>query len=210
MKKNINYIPGNDDEFRAWIVNFLAKLTAQGAAIGITAPEQSLLSSLGNAAIGGVDNFTAKKNEYDSALANRKELRVQFLTPLRPIVRRAKTSPNYNETIGEILGIVGADTPIDPATIQPEIIVTAHMSEVIIRINRKGAESADLFVRLMGQPAWTRLTRATRATYVDIRPLAQPGVPEVREYMAQAFIGDTPVGLPSQSKAVIFTGALAA
>ena len=210
MKKNTDYIPGNDDTLRAWIVNFLAKLTAQGAAIGITTAEQSLLNSLGGAAVGAVDNLNTKKNEYESAVANRNELRAQFLLPLRPIVRRAKTNANYTDTIGEILGIIGADTPIDPATIQPEISVNAHMSEVSIRINRKGAQSVDLFVRIMGQANWTRLTRVTRASYVDTRPLAQPGVPEIREYMAQGFIGDTSVGLPSQSKAVIFTGALAA
>ena len=39
----------------------LAKLTAQGAAIGITTAEQSLLNSLGGAAVGAVDNLNTKK-----------------------------------------------------------------------------------------------------------------------------------------------------
>ena len=210
MKKNTDYIPANDDAFRAWVVGFLAKLGTQGAAIGITTGEQSTLTSSGSAAIGGIDNLKLKENEYDSALANRKGLRSQFLALLRPIVRRAKTSVTYTETVGEALGIVSPDTPIDPATIQPEITVAAQMSEVHVRINRKGAESVALFVRTLGQVSWTYLARATRSTYLDTRPLSQPGVPEIREYMAQGYIGDTAVGLVSQSKMVIFTGAIAA
>ena len=210
MKKNTDYIPGTDDALRAWIVSFLAKLPTQGAAIGITTPEQSALGSMGAATTASIDNLKVKKNDYDSALANRSELRRQFLVLLRPIVRRAKTSTTYTETIGEALGIVPSDTPINPSTIQPELAVSVHLEDVRVRVNRGGAESANLYVRLMGQPEWTLLGRVTRSTFVDNRPLANPAVPEIREYMAQGFLGDTPVGLPSQSKAVIFCGTLAA
>jgi hypothetical protein len=50
----------------------------------------------------------------------------------------------------------------------------------------------------------------TRSVYDDMRPLAQAGVPEIREYMAQGYIGDRQVGQQSDPKVVVYAGALAA
>ena len=68
-----DYIPQNDDELRAWIVNFVAKLGTYGAAVGITAPQQAQLTSLGNSTKGSIDNLSTKKTDYDAALMNRTE-----------------------------------------------------------------------------------------------------------------------------------------
>ena len=66
------------------------------------------------------------------------------------------------------------------------------------------------WARIAGQSGWTFVARLNRASYEDPRPLVQPGVPEIREYMAQGVIGDQPVGLPSDPKIVVFAGQLAA
>ena len=79
-----------------------------------------------------------------------------------------------------------------------------------VRIRRGGAESVNLYCRRQGEAQWRLLARVTRSAYDDMTPLAQPGTPEIREYMAQGFIGDEQVGLPSDPKVVVFAGALAA
>lgn len=205
-----DYIPANDDEFRSWIVTFLAKLPTFGAAVGITAPEQSALTSLGNATTGSIDNLSLKKNEYDSALANRTESRGLFLLSLRPIVRRAKTSANYTNTIGEALGVVSPNTPVDPATIQPSFNITTQRNSVRLRIKREGAQSTNVYTRKVGQMDWLFLARVNLSLFEDSRPLSQPGVPEVREYMVRGVIGDEEVGLPSETRTVVFAGEMAA
>ena len=205
-----DYFPGSDEEQKAWLINFLARLATYGPAIGITAPLQAQLGSLGNAAKNGLENLATKKTDYDAAVANRTDLREDFLTVARPIIRAAKLSPGYTETIGQELGIAVHNTPVNPATIKPVIRLSVQGTCVRVRIQRKGAESANVYVRLLGQTQWTLLERSNRATYDDMRPLAQPGVAEIREYMVMGVIGNAEVGLPSDAKTVVFAGELAA
>ena len=205
-----DYIPTNDDELRAWIVKFMAKLGTYGAAVGITAPQQSLLTSLGGSTTGSIDNLSAKKTDYDAAVANRTDLREDFLTVARPIIRAAKLSPGYTEMIGQELGIAAHNTPVDPSAIKPVLRLSVQGTCVRVRIQRKGAKSVNVYVRLLGQTEWTFLSRAVRATFDDTRPLAQPGVAEIREYMVMGVIGNAEVGLPSDAKTVVFAGELAA
>jgi hypothetical protein len=81
---------------------------------------------------------------------------------------------------------------------------------VRVRISRKGAQTANVYVRLLGQTQWTFLASSNLSTYDDMRPLAQPGVAEIREYMVMGVIGNAEVGLPSDAKTVVFAGELAA
>ena len=67
-----------------------------------------------------------------------------------------------------------------------------------------------MLCRRNGQSEWTSLGRVVRASYDDTSALTQPGVPEIKEYMAQAYIGDGPVGQPSDIKVVVFAGNIAA
>ncbi len=206
-----DYIKPNDPEsLRAFIEAFLEVLPSRAASVGVTAGEQSQLGSLGNAAKSGIDNAVSAKNAYDSALADRLRLIGDFVTYLRPVVRRIKQNTSYTATIGEALGIVAPSTPVDPASIKPVITVTAYMGFVRVRIQRKGAQSVQLFCRRNGQTGWNSLGRVVRASYDDTSALTQPGVPEIKEYMAQAYIGDEPVGQPSDIKVVVFAGNIAA
>jgi hypothetical protein len=205
-----DYFPGSDDGQKEWLINFIAKLATYGPVVGITAPVQAQLSSLGNAAKAGIENLGAKKILYDAAVANRTELRDDFLEVARPVIRAAKHSPGYSETIGRELGIAAQDTPVDPAAIKPVVRLAVQGTCVRVRIQRKGAESANVYVRLLGQTQWTFLSASNRATYDDKRPLAQAGVAEIREYMVMGVIGNTEVGMPSDAKTVVFAGELAA
>ena len=206
-----DYVTPNDSEsLRAFIVALLAALPSRAASVGVTASETGQINSLGNAAIGCIDNVVTTENAYDSALADRLRLCGDFVQYLRPVVRRIKQNANYTGTIGEVLGIVAPSTPVDPAGIKPVITLTAHIGFVRVRIQRKGAQSVKLFCRRNGQSEWTSLGRVLRASFDDTSALTQPGVPEIKEYMAQAFIGDEPVGQPSDLKVVVFAGHIAA
>jgi hypothetical protein len=206
-----DFFPSQDPkQVREFIVAFLAALPTNGSVVGITAGDQSGLVSAGNAAINGIDLAVTAENAADSLRADRKRLIKEFGQRLRPIVRRAKAHPSYTETIGEALGVISDSPSVDPGTIKPTITAAVNMGHVSLRIRRPGAESVVLFCRCLGQTEWRSLGRVTRASYIDPRPLAQPGVPEVREYMAQGYIGDEQVGLPSDSKTVVFAGSLAA
>lgn len=53
-------------------------------------------------------------------------------------------------------------------------------------------ESALIVIRLLKFP------------YFDERPLAVPGTPEVREYMAMGVLNDEEVGQPSEIREIVF------
>jgi len=205
-----NYFPTSGQDQRAWIVQFLAQLNNYSTTLGVSAAEVTELTNTGGAATGAIDNFVAKSNDFDSALASRVQSVEEFSATLRPIVRRMKSSAAYTPTIGEALGIVAADQPIDPAQIKPSVVATVNMGFVRLRVRRYGADNVAVFCRCAGETEWRLLGRATRAVFDDTVPLRTPGVPEIREYIVQGYIGDTQVGMPSDPNVAVFAGAIAA
>ena len=205
-----NYFPSDDPEQRGWIVHFLGQLGAYSGTLGVTPAETAALANTGNAATAAIDNLVNKSSEFDSALAGRDSSVRSFLNTMRPIVRRMKAASAYTPTIGEALGIVSENTPIDPAQIKPSFTATVNIGFVRLRVRRNGADNVEVFCRRVGETDWRSLGRATRAVFDDALPLHTPGVPEIREYMVQGYLGDTQVGQPSDPKIIVFAGAIAA
>ena len=54
--------------------------------------------------------------------------------------------------------------------------------------------------------AATKLGTDTNSPYIDGRPLATPGVAEMREYMARGMMGDEEVGLESLIVSLNYAG----
>ena len=210
MKINKAWWPTPYDERRAWLVSFKASIATLGGAVGVTANEISQFNSYCDAAINAIDNAVTKENAYDSARADRQTLTNTLMDFLRPIVRRIKTSATYTPTIGETLDIIGESVVIDPATVKPSLTVMVQPGGVRARIKRNGAESVNLYMRRTGQPNWNLVCRVERSTCEDTTPLANPALPEVREYRVVAVINDIEVGIQSDPKQVIFAGSLAA
>ena len=62
-------------------------------------------------------------------------------------------------------------------------------------------------MRLKGQPAFKLIAaRKSRFAFDDDTPLAQPGVPEVREYQMRGDKNDEEIGQPSDIISVTFAG----
>lgn len=206
-----DFMRQNDPEgFRTFLEALLRELPQSGPVVGVTAGEQSTLVSLGNAALGTLSNEVTAHNQADAATADRIRQGAQFAAYARPVIKRLKTHSSYSPVIGEKLGLIASKPQVVPSAIKPTISATVQMGLIRIRVQRNGAETAEVFTRLAGQAHWTGLGRITRATYDDLRPLAQAGVPEIREYMAIGYIGDQQVGQPSDLKVVVYAGSLAA
>ena len=62
---------------------------------------------------------------------------------------------------------------------------------------KKGAHEINVYSRLQGEAQWQFLARDTHSPYIDTRPLANPAIPEVREYAARCVINDEEKGLLS-------------
>ena len=108
--------------------------------------------------------------------------------------------PGYTEAIGEALGIVPSGAPFDPNAYQAEIISAINTNsggEVTIRFRKTYGkiDGVNVYSRLQGQADWKLLGFKKLSPYLDETPLAQPGVPEVREYRVRAVHNDVEIGL---------------
>lgn len=118
-----------------------------------------------------------------------------------------KRQPGYTEAIGEALGIIPSANPFDPNTYQAKIMSAVNSAPggvVKLRFNKAhgNISGVNMYYRLQGQTAFQFIAFRQITPFVDNTPLAQPGVPEVREYQAIAVISDVEIGIPSDIVAV--------
>ena len=78
---------------------------------------------------------------------------------------------------------------------------------VRIKGTKGSVKSMDLYTRLKGQPGWkVAIARRSKFPWDDDSALAQPGVPETREYRAIGVLDDKEIGQPSDIVEVVYAG----
>lgn len=113
------------------------------------------------------------------------------LTPVKPgalnrifkYVQTIKSMPAYTEGIGLLLGIVGEEDSAEHAA--PEITLKLEQGTgcqcVKVRFKKFGHYAVAIYSRRNGGE-WALLGIAAENPFLDERPLATPGQPEMREY----------------------------
>ena len=98
-------------------------------------------------------------------------------------VARIKANPNYNEAVGQNLGIIGISSNVEHPV--PEFSVTVEMGATgpRVRIDFKKYGHTGIWIesRINGGD-WTFLAIDTVKPYLDERPLASGNLHETREY----------------------------
>ena len=124
---------------------------------------------------------------------------------IRRLVRRMKTHPNYNTSVGEGLGIEGPEIPKRP-TGSPRGKARADANAVRIDCVKHVAPAVLIETRRNNEDDWQQLVVAFRFPYFDRRPMREPGVPEAREYRLTFVVGDGPYGEASPVMVVALAG----
>ncbi|MEI7733365.1 MAG: hypothetical protein WCO56_27590 [Verrucomicrobiota bacterium] len=131
----------------------------------------------------------------------------EALPKLRAVVRHWKTLKGFPASGSEAaLGLKGQAAAFAPATYKPVIRVRIAAGRIRIGFAKRGVTGLAFYMRLRGVAEWRKLGVDTRAPFWDDTPLAQPGVPEVREYMARGMINDDEVGVESDIVSVTYGG----
>jgi hypothetical protein len=117
-------------------------------------------------------------------------------------VAKAKKSNGYNkETNGRTLRLERVNTSFDPTTYVAELksLKAVGHEQVLVTVGRGGGQVTmlKLLMRLKGQADFKQVGVFTSRTFFDNTPLAQPNVPEEREYQLIAMKKDAPIGQPS-------------
>ena len=117
------------------------------------------------------------------------------ISRFRACIRRIKAAPNYTSSIGESLRLVAVSPLVDDATAKPDLTAEPMANfKTRVRLPKRGFPGLIVQARRDGETEWTDFGVKTSAVFVDERPTAQSGKPEVVNYRAIYSRNDQPVG----------------
>ena len=198
-----DYFPKRDSLLAIWFSNFQNKITTYGPTLGLAAADITDLTNLCANGSESILNAESKKNEAQTAVAEKVSFKKDQLPILRNAIQRMKTHADYTDAIGQDLGIIGTDSEV-PA--KPGLKAKARVNDVELSFTKKGLDGVNVYARLKGAAQWTFLARDTHSPYNDSRPLTNAGVPETGEYMCIGVINDEEVGEESDIVSAVFGG----
>lgn len=202
-----------------WLNNFASKIGGYAATFGITPGEVAMIAAFAAmyayivGLIETVDTFKQNLTKYKDKLSIATSgsplgAPPKVIIPVAPttvdagiftiiggIVQRIKGYKNaYTTGIGEDLGIVGDESSFDPNTFTPEFKGTATPDGAKLVFKKDESEGVNIYSRMAGAAEFTFLARDTESPYIDNRPLAEAGKPEVREFRCRAVLNDVEIG----------------
>ena len=225
------YLPTTDEERVVWIKNYAEKKDQYQALFGFTPTEVALTYNdykMWKFLVNRAFKFEAEREEFYEYKEAVEEGPETYDTSNKPIfdpgdpfptvvppdifgrigdeAETIKRHDDYTTGIGGEMGIEGAAIVFNPQTYKTTMKAKAFEGFVNVRFVKKGVDAVVIYSRLQGQTTWVKLDRALQSPYKDIRPLAQAGMPEVREYSGKGFIGKEELPLRSDTVTITFSG----
>lgn len=196
--KHMDFISDKRTERYLWLKNLSLNIVAEAVKMGLTNPEALAIKALADALIAAMEATDAAQTALDGARATEKQLDVVNIKALRLKVRNMKTLPGYPASGSEgVLQLKGAASDFDPSTYKPVLKVSIEGGHIRVDFTKKGVDAVAVYCRLRGTAAWNKIGTDSGSPYYDTAPLANPNVPEVREYMGMGVLDDVEIGLPS-------------
>lgn len=216
-------IPKSEPELVIWLKNFAQAFATHGPTLGFTAAEIAAVQSdatMFEYLVG--DSIPARKANLDAHYSYKNLIKngpigstggapppaptigappatvaPGILPRLRQLIQRIKTSPAYTADIGQELGITGKDdgNAVDTSTAKPTAkAISLPGYQVRIEFTKSVFDGVYIESRRQGEGGWTFLGIDLYSPFVDTRPPAQAGTPEVREYRLRFYDADAPIG----------------
>jgi hypothetical protein len=202
-----DYIPTKREQRRAWLQNISAKADAQVVAGGGTAAVATNLTTAADAIIAAYAETDSAKTTYDGKKAVEGNTEEAQIATIRSILASLKVLPNWKSSGADAeLQSSASGSDMDPGTYKPVISVEIKGGLITLSFKKKGVDALAIYGRLRGTLGWTKLGVDTSSPYIDGRPLATPGVAEIREYMARGMMDDDEIGLESDIVSITYGG----
>jgi hypothetical protein len=244
MSKEL-YLPRGDKQREAWLKNFAAEFASVALALGFTQAEIDEVKNFAAAYVYVLYVMNIYKSEahewttykdllaegvIGSHLGGFPEMPVMPAAPVAvgagmlkkvaKIVQRVKNHPDYDESIGDALRIIGAEVVIDYLNLKVRITLRQTDNDGVALDFVKGQMDGvvvygGVFTQKVAQPTdppattdvppvmkWTEIGRANKSPYVD-RRLNEGDLPETRYYKMKYMKDDETVGKDSDTISVI-------
>lgn len=196
----IDYLPKLVDQFDTWLGNFSTKLATHAAALNLApAVVTSITTAITNFRATYTAQVAAEATFKNAAQLTRtqKEDLVSGTGGIRDLVHIIKHTSTYTLNIGEDLGIELDETDVNKDTIKPTLLLFKLIDNKIRISFKKGiADGVIIKSRRGTETELTFLAKVIQSPHIDDRPNLT-AMPEKRDYVADYFIGNTPVGLES-------------
>ncbi|WP_028980296.1 hypothetical protein [Sporocytophaga myxococcoides] len=189
---NSGYLPRADKDKAIWLKNFSVKLSNHAGTVGLSPDEVISISNDASAfmyTIELVENAkkdSAQKVAFKNILAEGEEsiplsypsltlnvtqptvaLKAGIFKRIPKLVQRIKNHPNYNESIGKDLGIIGAESSFDRMTLQPQISGALDAHRPLIKWKKGVADSIDIYVDRNDGKGFVFLANDSTPDYID-------------------------------------------
>ncbi|HEY5041294.1 MAG TPA: hypothetical protein VIK53_04770 [Verrucomicrobiae bacterium] len=210
------YLPADEPGKGAWLNNLSAKLPSYSAALGLSAADVGsvtadalffnyCLNSVGQVAAYS-QQWTAYKNAARNgtspALGAYPAAPVFAVAPAMvapgifsratAIVARIKVAPDYTDSIGQALQIIGADQTVDVNSMKPVITAQLDAGQVDIGWTKQGMDGIE--IQVDRGTGFVFLAIDTIPGYTDTAPMPAAGQSALWKYKAIYRQGDDRVG----------------
>lgn len=203
-----DYLPQSPNGLLDWLTTQEAELTPELAEVlGATENERA-------AYLAAVGEYKATVKPIVELLDLLKQLRAVLpdvrkaqLPIIRAFIARATMHSGCTADLVKRLDWAPIEHNIDLDQARPRLKAEPQRGGVKIMVKRPGFQAANIYFRRRGEAEWTLTAeRLQRFPWFDPAPLAVPGTPEVREYMAIGVVNDEETGQPSEVQEVVFAG----
>ena len=201
-------IPQSYPNLDTWLDNLKAELQTRGTRLGLTGEALTKFVARLDAVSVPVKKWVAAQKAVDDTSGQLATALEAHLPEIRREIKHMKTSAAYTDGDGEAMRIVGSGNgEFDPEGYRPTLTAEAFSGYVRIKGSKGGVKSMNIYTRLKGQPGWkVAIARRSKFPWDDDSALAQPGVPETREYRAIGVLDDKEIGQPSDIVEVVYAG----
>jgi hypothetical protein len=213
------YLPKTDSGKVTWLKSFSANLSQVSTALDI--PQADIQSAMADAAlfewaynqVEDYKNYQKQRTQFKTILRDGPESEPITAAPLTPptstapplvqagifarigrFVQRIKNHKNYNQSIGELLGIEGSEIVFDAAEMKPVIKVELQAGKPNILWTKGNATALDIYVDRNDEKGFVFLATDTEPDYLDTYQLPTTIQSAIWKYKTIYKIGDEQVG----------------
>lgn len=216
-------IPRTDTELALWLTNFSTSFEAHAASLGFTEAEvnsvkadAAMLNYLLGDLLPTYKSALQARTSYKHIVLTGPLGRPGASLPpppstgpaptavppgivprLRNLVQRIQLAPAYNEVIGLSLGLTTPEGSPSAPHSAPKPTLKAHANgpaAVYIDFTKEKFDGVFVESRRAGDSEWQSLGVDSYSPYLDDRPPAEAGKPEVRQYRARYILRDQATG----------------
>ncbi len=204
---HMDYLPKTRAELKNWWLNLKTQGQTELAKINLPLQEITDMVDLATDQYNKMQATDDLESALKAARLIEKAATAQNEPVMRLGVRNWKTRPLYATSgIEGTLGLKGTEEDFDPLTFKTELKLSIVGGQIRVDFLKSKCDSIAIYCRLRGTATWIKLGTDTRSPYYDTNPLANPAIPEVREYMGMGVIDNEEVGVPSDIVSIVFGG----